>query len=294
MTRLILVLTCSILVGQKEPPTPLALAPGVRIERDVVYRRVGGADLKLDLYLPPGEGLRPAALYIHGGGWHGGDKMTGPDILDLPAVVARGYVVAAINYRHAPRHTFPAQIEDARAAFSFLRARAADYRIDPERIGAWGMSAGGHLASLLALAPPGAWLGDAPGSPGRTIRVRAVVDMCGPADLAADDLTPRTAEIIGRVFGGYPDGLRLGSLVTHVTKDAPPFLIIHGDRDQTVPLSQSENFYRRLKAAGVEAKMITVRHATHVFEPSGGAMSPARAEISKAVADFFDRHLKGR
>lgn len=280
--------------NSQEKPTPLSLAPGVKIERDIVYRSVGGVDLKLDVYLPPGKAPRPGAVYIHGGGWHGGDKRTGPDILDLPEVVARGYAVAAINYRHAPRYVFPAQIEDVRTAVRFVRAHAGEYGIDPGRIGVWGMSAGGHLASLLALSPAAAWPGDASENRDQSVAVQAVGDLCGPADLTAGDFTTRTSEIIHRVFGGNPDGLRSGSPTTYVTKNAPPFLIVHGDRDETMPLSQSQGFSQKLKAVGAPAELIVVKNATHVFEPSGGVMSPTRPEISRAVADFFDRHLKGK
>jgi acetyl esterase/lipase len=277
---------------QKPPAVPIPA--GAKVERDIAYRTIEGATLKLDLYSPADRGNQPSPLtvYIHGGGWHGGDKADGIDMPELPEMVARGYVVASLNYRHAPKYKFPSQIEDVRCAIRFLRAHAREYCVDPRRVGVWGASAGGHLAALLGLTEGGTELGENQEFASESSKPQAVVDLYGPVDLTASDFPPKTVEILHRVFGPEREQLKRGSPVSYITKDAPPFLIVHGDRDVSVPISQSEELYRRLKAAGVEAQFIPVKNAGHVFTPSGGALSPSRAEITTLVADFFDQTLK--
>ncbi|MGE0133022.1 MAG: alpha/beta hydrolase fold domain-containing protein [Blastocatellales bacterium] len=269
---------------------------GAKVERDIPYRMIDGMSLKLDLYLPAHRGNqpRPLAVYIHGGGWHGGDKADGIDMFELPEMVARGYIVASVNYRHAPKYKFPTQIEDVRCAIRFLRAQAKDYRIDPRRVGVWGASAGGHLAALLGLTDGPASGGERLEYASESSRTQAVVDLYGPADLTARDFPQKTADILHRVFGKEREQLERGSPVSYVTKHAPPFLILHGDKDVSVPPSQSEELFRRLKAAGANVQFIKVKNAGHIFTPSGGEISPSRSEITRLVADFFDRTLKQR
>jgi acetyl esterase/lipase len=244
------------------------------------------------LYRPAAPGLRPVAMYVHGGGWHGGDKAVGADMVDLPELVRRGYAVASVNYRHAPRYRFPAQIEDVKCAIRFLRAQAAVFNLDSDRMGAWGASAGGHLVALAALTPGDAGL-EGDGEPAaQSSRLDAVVLLYAPADLAADDLPPRTFDIIRRVFGDRPADLARGSPVTYVHEAAPPFLLLHGDSDASVPLSQSQRLYERLVRAGVPARLVIVRNAGHVFEPVDGPIAPDRAAITRMIGDFFDRTVR--
>ncbi len=135
-------------------PTPLpAPTPGRRIERDVTYCTTDGIVLKMDLYLPSRSTTKPApvAVNIHGGSWSFGDKTKSENQPEIDELVARGYMVAAVNYRLAPAYKFPAQIEDVKCAIRFLRAHAADYALDPKHIGAFGCSAGGHLAAMLGV-----------------------------------------------------------------------------------------------------------------------------------------------
>ena len=123
--------------------------------------------------------------------------------------------------------------------------------------------------------------------------VQAVINIYGPANLLGTDFPPRTVEIIKGVFGPEAENLKRGSPASYVTKDAPPFLLIHGDRDQTVPLSQSKSFDEQLRASGVNVSLVTVKNAVHGFEPGvGGPIHPSRAELTKIIADFFDRVLK--
>ncbi len=273
-------LAMALLLAQ-DPP-----AADVRVEKDVDYL---GADRKekLDLYLPttpaPEKGF-PAVLIIHGGGWTGGDKGAERE-RNIGTTLARaGYVCASVNYVLAEKaqgrgatlaQVWPRNLHDCKTAVRFLRKHAAKYRIDAERIGAIGGSAGGHLAAMVALTAPEDGLD--PKEPWGEIscRVQAVVPMYGPHDLTGT--------------GDDADFLRRASPVTYATKDDPPALILHGTKDTTVPLAQSEKLAEALKKAAVEHELVVVEGAPHSFhlEPKGHDLRPK-------VAGFFDRHLKRR
>lgn len=261
------------------------------VERDVTYCSVNGIDLKMDVYYPktittPAVGL----IYIHGGGWTGGDKDEDIGMSDMFELNARGYVTFSINYRLAPQTKIQNQIEDVKCAVRSIRANAAHYGIDPKKIGAWGSSAGGHLVSLLGTS------GDKEFASGmyldQSSRVQAVTDMFGPTDL--EKLMGNNARAAGGLFGAktMSDPL-IANLnpIQHVSKDDPPFLIMHGDQDTVVPLSQSQIFYDALKAGGVNVSFIVVKNAEHGWRPVG-TMSMSRLEITKAMGDFFDKVLR--
>lgn len=277
-------------------PTQLAIntAPGSR-NKDLTYCAPDGIEQKMDLFYPAKLKSDPApiAMYVHGGGWTSGDKGGGVGSLDVRALSERGYIVAAINYRLAPQHKFPAMIEDVKCAIRFLRAHAAQLKIDPNKIGVWGGSAGGHLVALLGTADAsagfdvGQWLE-------QSSRVQAVVDLFGPADLPA--MFTGNAQTVGKnIFGSTSRDdpiLVKASPITYITKDDPPFLILQGDKDKVVPMEQSQILHDKLKAGGVTSTLVIVKNAGHGFTPEGGAISPTRAELSKMIADFFDQHLR--
>lgn len=265
------------------------------VERDITYGSAGGVALKLDIYYPRAvSGAVPAVVYVHGGGWTQGDKSGGAGAIEIPELVARGFLVASVDYRLAPRYKFPAQIEDVKCAVRFLRTNASSYGINPEKFGAWGGSAGGHLVALLGTTDTSAGLEGSGGHAGQSTHVQAVVDMFGPTDLAVLFRGYR-GPTLEQVFGtsdADSQAVRLASPVTYVSPDDPPFLIIHGDKDNLVPLGQSQILYDRLLAAGVPATLVVVKNGGHGFTPVGGAISPTRLEITNALADFFDGHLK--
>jgi acetyl esterase/lipase len=284
--------------GSAEAPSPTVVAPAAsppagRVDRDVTYCTGGGEDLRMDIYFPAASVSRPApaVMYVHGGGFVGGDKRSGAGFYDVRGLVDRGYVVASVDYRLAPDDPFPAAIEDVKCAVRFLRSQAAALGIDAEHIGAWGGSAGGSLVSLLGTAEESAGLEGEGGYPGVSSRIQAVVDYFGPTDIRA----PATWQLLG---GYIPDGPEAASLaakaspVTHVSPDDPAFLILHGEHDAVVPLSQSQKLYDTLQAAGVPSEFIVVKNAAHVFFPSGGSLEPSRDEISRMTGDFFDHQLK--
>jgi acetyl esterase/lipase len=264
-----------------------------RIERNVVYAVVGGSSLTLDLHFPD-AGVRPlpVAVYVHGGGWTSGDKSGGAGFADVPELLSRGYLVASVNYRLAPDNRWPAQIEDVKAAIRFLRADAERIGLDPERIGAWGSSAGGHLVAMLGAADAGAGFDRSGGNDGVSSRVRGVVDLFGPADLSQPGFP--TSGAVRALLGPDPSPAALAgaSPVTYVSADDPPFLILHGEEDATVPLSQSVIFLEALQSAGVASTLVVVRNAGHGFQPVGGEIVPSRVELTRMIADFFDGAVK--
>jgi acetyl esterase/lipase len=274
----------------KTPPIP----EGTNVLRDIAYVPGGHERQKLDLYLPAAGKDWPLIVWVHGGAWRGGDKGGCPALRFL----RDGYAVASVNYRLSQHAPFPAQIEDCKAAIRWLRANATRHGYDAARIGVWGSSAGGHLVALLGTAGDvTAW--DAGPHPGASSRVQAVVDFFGPSDLARmgaqsgpdsklDHDAPTSPE--SRLIGGPIRENRAkadaASPVTYVSRDDPPFLICHGDKDPTVPIGQSEVLHAALQKAGVDSTYHVVAGAGHGFGNN--------PEVNRRVAEFFARHLKGK
>jgi acetyl esterase/lipase len=261
---------------------------------DVTYCTVDGTALTLDLYLPSSafSAPHPLLVYIHGGSFTAGDKRKGSGVVDIPAMTERGYAVAAVNYRLMPKAPYPSALQDCRCAIRFLRARADEYQLAVDKIGVWGGSAGGYYAALTGLTAhdkafdAGEYL-DEPST------VDAVVTMFGPADLTAE-MGWLQRWLLRRAFGTDDRDdplLRQASPVNFSAQGAPPFLILHGDRDSAVPVEHAQALYQHLLDAKVDATLVIVKNANHNFKPTGGAISPTRAEISEQMADFFDRHL---
>lgn len=294
---LLVTLACNVIsIPFRPTPTATSSFDPARlggVESDVTYCEVEGVELKMDLHFPDeDDGPWPVTVYVHGGAWSGGDKTGGAGFYDVTELVARGYLVVCLNYRLAPEYKFPAQIEDVKCAIRHLRAHAADYNLDPERIGAWGGSAGGHLVSLLGLTDPSAGFDSSGEYPDQSSRVKAVVDLFGPANLCRDFAIQ---QVLNPVFGATSrrDSILIhASPITHASPDDPPFLIFHGEADEVVPLGQSQTLYESLIAVGVPATLVIVENAGHGFRPIGGEINPSRPEISCMIADFFDEHLR--
>ncbi|MBI3660081.1 alpha/beta hydrolase fold domain-containing protein [Candidatus Acetothermia bacterium] len=277
-----------------KPASTLSLnqAQSGLIDRDVTYCTADNVALKMDIYHPTPTSNAPVAMYVHGGGWTSGDKRGGAGAIDIPELVARGYLVVSVNYRLAPQYKFPAMIEDVKCAIRFLRANAAKYNLNPNKMGAWGGSAGGHLVSLLGTTDASAGFEGNGGYADQSSRVQAVVDMFGPTDLPALFKNPASAQQVFRTSDKNSEILQRASPVNWVSKDDPPFLILQGEKDDVVPPSQSQGFYDKLIATGVPATLVMVKNAGHGFAPVGGSISPTRQELTKMIGDFFDKYLK--
>jgi acetyl esterase len=276
------------------------LAAGARLERDIVYSQVGGRKLLLDLCLPAkGSAPSPVIVWVHGGGWRNGSKNAGSRARGM---LDRGYAVVDVDYRLSGEAIFPAQVEDCKTAVRWVRANATRYGFDPDRIGAWGSSAGGHLVAFLGTAGDVREF-DTETNAQYSSRVQAVCDWFGPTDLLQMDKHMIEGSRLVHDAPGSPESLLVGgpiqkepykSLVgkadpiKYVTKDDPPFLIMHGDKDMLVPLHQSELLLDALKKAGVSASLYVVKGGGHGLR--GGQESPEK--LFEMVANFFDEHLK--
>ena len=271
----------------RAPKGDVAL-PGT-VDRNVTYCSPGGVDQKMDIYHPV-HGNGALVMFIHGGGWSKGDKESGSSAGIFAELLNRGYTVSSIDYRLAPEYQFPAQMQDVTCAVLYLKQHAKELGIDPARIGAYGTSAGGHLASLLGTT---GGHGYEMGITTLNAEVAAVVDLFGPTDLTVK-FDGSQDEIVMRAFGTTDrtsKELQQASPIHRISADDPPFLIIHGEEDRLVPISQGESFYEALVAAGVDAEFVPVANAGHGFTPVGGPISPNLTEIAKRMADFFDAHL---
>ncbi len=259
------------------------------VEKDATYCTVEGVELKMDIYYPSsGEAPWPVTMYVHGGGWSSGDKSQGAGMFEIPSLQSAGFLVVSVNYRLAPEYVFPAMIEDVKCAVRYLRAHASQYNLDPNRIGVWGGSAGGHLVALLGTADESAGF-DVGEYLDQSGRVQAVVDMFGPADLTVQ--FEGGYEKARHVFADFDAAL--ASPVTYVSSDDPPFLILHGEVDTLVPIEQSQILLVKLQAAGVPAELVTVANAGHSFRPEDGkSINPTRKEIAQMVVKFFEEQLR--
>lgn len=266
-----------------------------RVERNVVYGQVGSKRLVMDMLFPAATNSpRPVIVSLHGGAWTQGNKSVGTSWLAAPELIKRGYVFTSINYRLAPRHKFPAQLEDAKCAVRFLRAHAAEYNLDPNRIVVMGSSAGGHIAALVGTADADVGFDTSGGWTNESSRVQAVVDMFGHSDLYYAVQRGEGLRLIAQAVFGSKNSeeiLRRASPVTYVSPDDPPFLLVHGEHDGIVPLRQSELMKAALEKAGVPVEMIVVKHAGHCLFAAGRPPNPPSKAVGRMIADFVDRSL---
>lgn len=261
-SRLLVLLALPLTIVGQRPPA--RLPAGVKVERNLDYVKDGHERNKLDLYLPEmADKPLPVVVWIHGGAWKAGSK----DRCPVAALSGKGYAVASINYRLLQHGDFPAQIEDCKAALRWLRASAKKYNLDGEHIGVMGHSAGGHLSGLLGTSGDIKDLEGKGGNAEQSSRVQAAVVIAGPLGIPSRNRTQ-------------------GNMLTHITKDDPPFLIVHGEDDTTVRFSQGERLNEALKKAGLDVTFVPKKGAGHV----GTVFYDADA--MKQYQEFFDKHLK--
>jgi acetyl esterase/lipase len=285
MSRPLLLCAALALISAPAPAADVK----VTTTNDLVYTKVGPAELKLDLAQPAeGAGPFPAVLVIHGGGWRAGNKADNRTA--LAEFAKRGYVAISPQYRFCPKDTFPAQVHDVKAAVRWLRAHKDEYKVDPDHIGAVGFSAGGHLSLMLGLTGPDDGLeGDVPaGAP--SSKVQAVVNYFGPSDLAATDLPDVSQPLVKDLLGGTPadkpDLAAKASPLTFVTSDDPPILTFQGTKDPLVPYNQAEKLTAAMAKSGVSGRTELLIGAGHGW---GG---PELTRTMSEMFTFFDQHLK--
>lgn len=260
-------------------------------------------DLLLDLRIPTAApGPTPLVVWVHGGGWSGGSRAMPAR---ASALCERGYAVASIDYRLTGTAPWPAQGQDCKGALRWLRANAATYDLDPDRFGVWGSSAGGHLVAWLGTAGGVGTTtfgnttmdleGSTGGHPDQSSRVQAVVDWYGPTDLLLMKMYPSGIDheaasspegnLVGGPVAENPERVAMVNPISFLSADDPPFLLMHGTVDNSVPFHQSELLYRALVNRGLLATFTPILDAGH-----GGGNFDAPATLAQ-VYDFLDQHL---
>lgn len=301
-------LLSSSLLWAAEPATPPPApskphAPkGVEWIENVVIGTGGGREIVADIArsTTPSAEPMPAVITIHGGGWSGGTHKG-----YLPTwLVEHGYFVATIAYRLSGESPWPAQIEDCKLGVRWLRANAAKYHVDPDRIGCMGHSAGGHLVACLGTLGDRKDLEGTGGWEGVSSRVQAVVDEAGPVDF-----TPEGRPVVGKdikdpaglikLFGGTfeqkPEVWRTASPALHVTQDTPPFLVVHGENDFLVPIAQAKRMVSALEAGHIPVEFIPIKNAGHGLraeKPTDPPAEPNSKALEADIVAFFDKYLK--
>ena len=245
----------------------------VTVQRDIRYAVVNGTELALDLYRPAGTDA-PLVVYAHGGGFMLGDKSDGADTR-FEALARHGIAVASINYRFVPHAIVPAQIHDLKGAVRWLRAHGAELGLHTSQVAVWGASAGAYLATMVALtADDPALEGEVGGNGGHSSAVQAAIVWFGPSDLASSGrrnwlekqivFPSFEAGVLGvKDVGDAPALAASANALARVSRNAPPFLIAHGDSDRIVPVSESFALHEALGRAGASSTLVLFAGAGH-------------------------------
>ena len=266
----------------------LAQPAPVTVKENVPYGTVNGTQLLLDVYEPAAHGAEthPAVVLIHGGGWTSFDKST---MRGMGEFLARfGFVAFSVDYRlfKDQQNRWPAQLDDVQQAVRWVRANAATYGVNSDRVGAFGHSAGGQLAALLGMLDTRN--NSDPALAKYSSRVQAVVDVSGPTDFTKDHDDEGDAflkNFLGADYTKDPQAWREASPVFHVSGSDCPFLIVHGTHDDNVPIAQAEELYDKLKAAGVQASLVKI-DGGHTFQTPD-----AKRQLAVDTLAFFNRYL---
>ena len=295
MKLIILLLFTMPLIAAASP-----VSEDVAIEKDVSYLAPGRKE-KLDLYKRArraADDLSPAVVIIHGGGWVGGDKGSAREILTGTTLAKAGYLCVSVEYWKGTKDRWPTNLQDCKNAVRWLRVNAARLQVDPARIGVIGGSAGGHLALMVAYTAGNREIDPNPLYPGVSDRVSACVDMYGISNLLTRQGTDGSGKPDGKLRDtklfpesreAAPEKWKLASPVTHIRRDSPPTLILHGSHDTTVDRDQSVELHDALTTAGVESTLIMVKGANHAWPLKTG-----KFDYTGDVVCFFDRYLKPR
>lgn len=261
------------------------LSAAVEVRNDIEFSRPDGEPLKLDAHIPEGKGPFAAVILVHGGGWSAGSKQANFIQPLFPVLDASGLAWFSIDYRLAPKYPYPAAVEDVEAAIRFVKKHAKEFRIDPDRIALSGESAGGHLVALVATRSK------------PDTKVAAVLPFYGAFDMEAL-VVPR-----GEVSRGFRDFLKINDLsdqsravlreasaATYVKPGLPPFLLIHGTKDEAVPYEQSVHFCEQLKSKGNSCELYTVRDGIHGV--INWEKHPEQQGYKQVMTDWLRKTLK--
>lgn len=278
----------------REPQLP----PGIVRHADLTYATVGDRALLLDVYAPAEKPAKPmpAVVWVHGGGWRGGSKN---NIGRSLPILSHGFGLVSVGYRLSGEARFPAAIGDVKAAMRWVRANASSYGFDPDRLGAWGSSAGGHLVALLGTAHEVAeWDELHEEHAGASSRPDAVCNWFGPTDfLRMNDFPGRIdhdapdspeSRFIGVPIQQYPERTQQANPIRYISRDDPPMLHMHGENDRAVPFNQSELLHAALQKAGLDSTLYRVQGADHGFQ---GMEGDTPETLIQRVVDFFRRTL---
>jgi len=298
----LLILSALVPAAHAEPGSPAPTAAvtypgGVQSFRDVVFAQ----PLTLDLYIRSGAAAnRPLVVFVHGGAWRSKTSRDGGAFLDFPSVLAsvaaRNYVVASVNYRFSAEAKFPAAVQDVAQAIRWLRAHAAVYGVDTDRVVVWGSSAGGQIAAML-----GAACGVSTWAASEGVCVQGVIDWYGLVDLESDgkdlgkpDVPDYVEAYLGCKLAACPAGwARSASPFPYIDAKDPPFLIQHGAADTTVAPAQSKRLYEALRAAGVPAELVIYPGVAHGFSkvPGGGPDDAVNKQAMDKVFEYLGRYF---
>jgi acetyl esterase/lipase len=266
------------------------MAASITITPYVAFGEADGMPLLLDIAQPDAPPVRPlpVIMYIHGGAWLAGDRRTTRNNL----FAAHGFFTVSVEYRLSQQALFPAQLHDVKAAVRWLRANADQLHIDPQRIGVWGHSAGAHLAALLGTTGDVAELEGTSGSPGYSSRVQAVATLAAPTDFLQmggthDDPDSPEARLVGGPIHERMAEVARANPITYVSRAMPPFLLLHGAADDTVPAGQSRLLFDALRAAGADVTLHMFPGAGHGFDDA----DPAWHNAQHQMLAFFQTHL---
>jgi acetyl esterase/lipase len=290
---LVLIAALAQLLGaQQSSPTPSASAPGATVpgpvHSNITYGMAGGETLRLDIFEPANNSgrSRPAVVLVHGGGWINFDKSTMRALAQFLALA--GFVAVPVDYRlfHDDATRWPVQLDDVQRAVRWLRANSAKYNVDPDYIGAYGHSAGAQIATLLGMMETHD--NSDPALAKYSSKVQAVVDASGPTDFTNgkdNDAKQFLASFLGADFATHPELWRDASPVFHVAKSNAPILIIHGTRDDMVPISQAEELNDALVKAGATVQFLRLDSDHMFFEPA------VHRRLALETQAFFNRYL---
>lgn len=277
---------------QKIFPEGTTVHPNIPYANDTLKKHL------LDIYLPrDATSGTPLVVWVHGGAWMLNDKYADMGYMQetIKGFLNNGYALASIDYRHSTTAVFPAQIQDCNQALEYLYQHAGEYKLDKKRIALIGFSAGGHLASLLALSANNRVQEFYPSGKAPHFKIRCVLDFYGPSDLIAISGNPSAGSnnehdpvsvLLGASPLQRPDLARKASPVTYVDKDDPPFFIVQGEKDQSVPYTQSVLLSSWLTVSGVKNQLTIVPGAPHY-----GVMFDA-PDIRQKLFAFLDNYLK--